>query len=678
MPDLCSGVLGYAGIMPPAWRRVEAMRRQSKTNATRGRKPAIKRHRTPASPRHADRQSSESNDQLRRELDEAREQQAATTDVLRIVSASSGEVKPVFQAILSNAVRICEAKFGILALYEGDSVFRAVATHNLPAAHAQRVAVRGERLGFRAHPMSTVGRVAATKRVVHVFDYSEELAYKERDPVVVDAVELGRARTLVTVPMLKEDTLIGAIVIYRQEVRPFTDKQIALVQNFATQAVIAIENARLLKELRESRDRQTATADILRVIAGTPEDDKRALDTIAETASRMFDAVTVGFRRLEGNILRMVSSAGPTMAKHREALPDLPLEPTNPAVRCVLENRQIAVEDRRALIRNERGELARIVRNLPRRSQAFTPLSREGKAIGAMIVSRGEVRPFQQAELDLMKGFADQAVIAIENARLLSELRESYRLLQQQAGKLEAQSEELVKLNQLLEQRVAAQVGEIERMSRLRRFLPPQVADLIVTSGTEKQLESHRREITALFCDLRGFTGFSESSDPEDVMALLRDYHAAIGKIVIKYSGTLERFAGDGVMVIFNDPVPVPTPALQAVSMALDMRVTLGALIERWRRLGHDLGFGIGIAHRFATLGTIGFEGRFDYAAIGTVSNVASRLCDEAKPGQILISPRVLLAVEETVTVEAVGDFELKGIRRPVAAYNVLAPKSAN
>jgi len=132
------------------------------------------------------------------------------------------------------------------------------------------------------------------------------------------------------------------------------------------------------------------------------------------------------------------------------------------------------------------------------------------------------------------------------------------------------------------------------------------------------------------------------------------------------------------VMVIFNDPVPVPNPALQAVSMALDMRVTLGALIERWRRLGHDLGFGIGIAHRFATLGTIGFEGRFDYAAIGTVSNVASRLCDEAKPGQILISPRVLLAVEETVTVEAVGDFELKGIRRPVAAYNVLAPKSAN
>ena len=214
-------------------------------------------------------------------------------------------------------------------------------------------------------------------------------------------------------------------------------------------------------------------------------------------------------------------------------------------------------------------------------------------------------------------------------------------------------------------------------MGRLRRFLPPQVADLIVASGTEKQLESHRREITALFCDLRGFTGFSESADPEDVMALLRDCHAVIGQIIIKYGGTLERFAGDGVMVIFNDPVPIENPALQAVLMALDMRTGIGAMIEKWRDLGHDLGFAIGIAHGFATLGTIGFEGRFDYAAIGTVSNVASRLCDEAKPSQILISSRVRQAVEKVVAVEPVGEFSLKGIRRPMAAYNVLASSSS-
>ena len=242
-----------------------------------------------------------------------------------------------------------------------------------------------------------------------------------------------------------------------------------------------------------------------------------------------------------------------------------------------------------------------------------------------------------------------------------------------QAADLASQAAELATWNKTLEQRVADQLGEIDRMGKLRRFLSPQVADLIVASGMEKQLQSHRREITALFCDLRGFTSFSETSDPEDVMMLLRDYHAAIGQIIIKYGATLEHFAGDGAMLIFNDPLPIDKPELQAVRMALEMRDAIETLTEKWRRLGHDIGFGIGISNGFATLGTIGFEGRLDYAAIGTVSNIASRLCDEAKPGQILISPRVLVAVEDTMKVEPVGELTLKGIRRPMTAYNVVA-----
>jgi class 3 adenylate cyclase len=647
------------------------MRRQSKTNATKTRKPAaIKRHRTSTSRHHPDNRSSQSIDRLRRELDEAREQQAATTDVLRIVSASSGEVKPVFEAILNKAVRICEAKFGILTLYEGNSVFRTIAMHNLPPAYAQRAAERRDGRGTYVHPLSALGRVVATKRFVVGFDASKSPAYKDRDPVIVDAVELGGTRTSISVPMLKEDTLIGAIVIYRQEVRPFTDKQIALVQNFAAQAVIAIENARLLNELKQSLEQQTATADVLKTLSRSTFDLQTVFDTLVQSAAELCRADRSAIRLAKDGVYHNVASHGYSPEdKARVKREPLKVDRSSVVGRVALDVKSVHLIDAQADPNPE------LVRRISRLGNVHTllgvPLQREGTPIGVLVLQRTIVQPFTDKEIALAETFADQAVIAIENVRLLNELRE-------RTEQLEVRSQEVVKLNQQLEERVADQVGEIERMSRLRRFLPPQVADLIVTSGTEKQLESHRREITALFCDLRGFTGFSESSDPEDVMDLLRDYHAAIGKIVIKYSGTLERFAGDGVMVIFNDPVPVPNPALQAVRMALDMRVTIGALIERWRRLGHDLGFGIGIAHGFATLGTIGFEGRFDYAAIGTVSNVASRLCDEAKPGQILISPRVLLAVEDAVTVEAVGDFELKGIRRPVAAYNVLAPKSAN
>jgi class 3 adenylate cyclase len=410
---------------------------------------------------------------------------------------------------------------------------------------------------------------------------------------------------------------------------------------------------RLQRERDEALEQQTAMSEVLRVISSSPGGLDPVFKMILENASRLCDANFGTLALYEGDAFRIVALHDAPIALRDERQPQPIIRPKrgHHLLRLLETKKPVHIAD----ILADPALAPTLAKFASARTLLSIPMLKENDLVGAIAIYRQEVRPFTDRQIEIVKNFAAQAVIAIENARLLNELNE---------------------MNQQLEQRVADQVGEIERTGRLRRFLPPQVADLIVASGTEKQLESHRGEITALFCDLRGFTGFSESADPEDVMALLRDYHAAIGEIINKYGGTLERYAGDGVMVVFNDPIPIDNPALQAVLMAIDMRAAIGNLIERWRKLGHDIGFGIGIAHGFATLGTIGFEGRFDYAAIGTVSNVASRLCDEAKPGQILISPRVLMAVENDVVVEPMGEFELKGIRRPMSAYNLQSART--
>ena len=585
-------------------------------------------------------------DRRTRERDEALEQQAATVEVLKVISSSSFDLPKVLNSLVEAAARLCEADTAQILRPSGkDESYYTAASYRLTPDFKEHARTRTLPPGRG----TVVGRVLLERKSVQVSDVFSDPEYTSGE-----AARLGGWRTLLGVPLLREGIPIGLLVLHRAAVRPFTDKQIELIETFAAQAVIAIENTRLFNELRQSLEQQTATSEVLQVISSSPGELEPVFNAMLANATHICEAKFGTIFQFDGERFRCMAEVGspPVFAEFLKQQGSFqPLKGSH--LDRIMRTKQVSHTADYAA----EGIPSPPVKFGGARSTVDVPMLKDNELVGAFSIYRQEVRPFTDKQIALLTNFAAQAVIAIENTRLLNDLN---------------------KLNQQLEQRVADQVSEIERMGRLRRFLPPQVADLIVASGTEKQLESHRREITALFCDLRGFTGFSESSDPEDVMALLREYHAAIGGIINKYGGTLERYAGDGVMVVFNDPIPIDNPALQAVLMAIEMRAAIGELVEKWRKLGHDIGFGIGIAHGFATLGTIGFEGRFDYAAIGTVSNVASRLCDEAKPGQILISPRVSMVVEKDITVEPVGDFTLKGIRRPLTAYNVLAAKAAN
>jgi class 3 adenylate cyclase/CheY-like chemotaxis protein len=272
-------------------------------------------------------------------------------------------------------------------------------------------------------------------------------------------------------------------------------------------------------------------------------------------------------------------------------------------------------------------------------------------------------------------GGDDYLTKPVDQASLVARVRSMLRI-KALHDKVQEQADELTAWNKSLEERVAAQLSEIERIGRLKRFLAPQLAELIVSSGDESVLDSHRRDIAVLFCDLRGFTAFAESGEPEEVMALLRDYHDAVGPLIHRFEGTLDRFTGDGLLVFFNDPLPCPDPAERAVRLAIAMRDAIAALAADWRKRGHLIGFGIGISQGFATLGQIGFEGRSDYTAIGSVINLAARLCSEAKDGEILVTARVALAIEHFVRVTGMGEIALKGLSRPVQVSNVVGLKS--
>jgi class 3 adenylate cyclase/CheY-like chemotaxis protein len=301
-------------------------------------------------------------------------------------------------------------------------------------------------------------------------------------------------------------------------------------------------------------------------------------------------------------------------------------------------------------------EVCRRIRQQP--TTAFLPV--------VMITASGE----QEKRRAIEAGADDFVTKPFDQAELLARITSLIRI-KRYHDKIERQTKELAAWNRELEQRVTAQVEQLERLGRLRRFLSPQLAELMVSSGDQSFLESHRREIVVVFCDLRRFTPFAETSEPEEVMDVLSQYHGAVGDLIFRFEGTLERFAGDGLMVFFNDPLPCADGPIRAIKMAVAMRSRVQDLATGWARRGYDLAFAVGIAQGYATLGRIGFQGRFDYAAIGSVTNLAARLCAEARPWQILVTQRMNAEAEDIAVSEPVGDLSLRGFSRPVPAFNI-------
>jgi class 3 adenylate cyclase len=390
--------------------------------------------------------------------------------------------------------------------------------------------------------------------------------------------------------------------------------------------------ADLQRELQQAEARAAAVHDVIQTVAGSTFDLEKVLQTVIDRAVLLCHADTGNIARRVGDVYRMAAftSFGP---EYERMVRDHVYEPGRGSVvgRTVLERDVVHIVD---VLEDPDYAMTNLQSAGGYRTALGVPMLKDGEPIGAIAVGRNTVKPFSEAEITLLQTFADQIVVAIENVRLF-------------------------------------QTVERQRIE-LARFAP-QVASLLSSEEGERLLAGHRREITSLFCDLRGFTAFAETAEPEEVLDVLRAYHRAVGEVVTTHGGTVEHFAGDGLMAFYNDPVPDPDHELAAVRTAVEVRERITQLAVDWHRRGYDLGLGVGITTGYATLGRIGFEGRYDYAAIGSAVNLASRLSDVAAPGDILISQRLQAALEDRVETEAVDGLRLKGFSKPVDAFRVIA-----
>lgn len=585
-----------------------------------------------------------------REVQDSLARQTATSEVLQVINASHSDLQPVFEAIAARSAALCNAAFCMVLRFR-DGMSEFCASHGYDDAQLDSADVRAP---IALKPDTIAGRVAAQGTVVW-FENTQEPSY--HDHKLARDMGIGAA---VGIPIRTSDGLWGCISLGWPAGYKPSDADIELVRTFAGQAGIAIMNVALFNETQDRLEREKATRTVLEVISRSRDDDLPVFDTILENAARLCGAVRARLMLVDegGAHLRAAGQWG----EPNPAMPDgmvIGMIPEMAPVRCILEKRVINVEDARESEGYRKGvpQIVRNIDSMQARSVLAVPLIKDDEAIGCIVLTDRAVAAYDDNDAVLVQTFAAQAVIAIENVR-------QFRALAARTAEVEA-------LNAGLETRVAEQVDELERMGRLKRFLSPQVAEAVVSSGDDAMLGSHRALIAILFCDIRGFTAFCESAEPEEAIEVLQTYHESLGRLIHACGAGFDTRAGDGIMVVFNDPIPCDDPAGDALRLAVSMRNRMDDLCRDWRKLGHKLGFGVGLSLGYATVGMVGSEGRYDYTASGTAVNLAARLCDHAEDREILLSPRAAAAVEDLAELEPAGSLDLKGFHTSVDVARV-------